>query len=102
MATRAEGGENVTLIAHYSGKKLTLTVPTNAKVGDVVEKAAETLHLKREDLPLSLLYQGNAIDDTVPLDVSRVWNLLICSLQLAAYMYNTQRSYVNVHVFILL
>ena len=60
----------MTLVAHYSGKRLTLTVPTNAKVGDVVQKAAETLHLKKEDLPLSLLYQGNAMDDSVPLDVS--------------------------------
>lgn len=53
----------------YCGKRLSLTVPTTAKVGDVVQKAAETLNLKKEDLPLSLLYQGNPIDDMAPLEV---------------------------------
>ena len=75
MATRAEGGQKVTLLVYYSGKKLAVTVPTTGKVGDVVQKAVETLHLKQEDLPLCLLYQGNAIDDDLPLDVSRVCNL---------------------------
>ena len=71
MATGGGRGE-VTLIANYSGKRLSLTVPTNAKIGDVVQKAVETLGLKKEDLPLSLLYQGNPIDDMTPLDVSDV------------------------------
>ena len=65
----ATGGD-VTLIANYSGKRLCLTVPTNATIGDIVQKAVETLNLKKEDLPLSLLYQGNPIDDMTPLDVS--------------------------------
>ena len=69
MATGQPG--EVTLLATYCGKRLSLTVPTNAKVGEVVQKAAETLNLRREDLPLSLLYQGAPIDDMAPLDVSR-------------------------------
>lgn len=69
----ATGGRSeVTLIAHYCGKKLSLTIPTNAKVGDIVQKAVETLHLKKEDLPLSLIYQGTPVDDAVPLEVSGV------------------------------
>ena len=70
MATGGGKGE-VTLLATYCGKRLSLTVPTNAKVGDVVQKAVETLNLRKEDLPLSLLYQGNPIDDQAPLDVSQ-------------------------------
>lgn len=78
MATGGGHGD-VTLIANYSGKRLSLTVPTNAKVGDVIQKAVETLNLKREDLPLSLFYQGNPIDDMTPLDVSRTVNTsLVC------------------------
>ena len=69
MATAA-GQKEVTLLATYCGKRLSLTVPTKVKVADVVQKAAETLNLKSEDLPLSLLYQGSPIDDTAPLDVS--------------------------------
>lgn len=68
MATGGKG--EVTLLATYCGKRLAVTVPTNAKVGDVVQKAAETLNLRKEDLPLSLLYQGSPIDDMAPLDVS--------------------------------
>ena len=70
MATGGAQGD-VTLIANYGGKRLSLTVPTNAKVGDVVQKAVETLNLRREDLPLSLLYQGSPMDDQAPLEVSR-------------------------------
>lgn len=66
------GGGDVTLIAHYSGKKLSLTIPVKAKVGDIVQKAAETLHLKKEDLPLSLIYQGTPVDDGTPVEVSCV------------------------------
>ena len=66
MATSGD----MTLIAHYSGKRLSLTIPTNAKVGDVVQKAAETLHLKKADLPLSLLYQGVPVDDGVLVEVN--------------------------------
>ena len=68
MATGGQG--EVTLLATYCGKRLSLTVPTSAKVGDVVHKAVETLNLRKEDLPLSLLYQGDPIDDMAPLEVS--------------------------------
>ena len=71
MATGGGSGE-VSLIAHYSGKKLHLCIPSNAKVGDIVQKAVESLNLKEKDLPLSLLYQGTPVDDTVPVDVGRV------------------------------
>ena len=73
MATSINASGDVTLIAHYSGKKLSLTIPTNAKVGDVVQKAAETLHLKQADLPLTLLYQGIPVDDGVLVEVSYSW-----------------------------
>jgi hypothetical protein len=66
----ATAGGEVTLLATYCGKRLSLTVPTSVKVGDVAHKAAETLNLRKEDLPLSLLYQGNPIDDMAPLDVA--------------------------------
>jgi hypothetical protein len=68
MATGGQG--EVTLIATYCGKRLSLTVPTTVKVGDVVHKAVETLNLRKEDLPLSLLYQGDPIDDMAPLEVA--------------------------------
>ncbi|CAI8008617.1 hypothetical protein GBAR_LOCUS5891 [Geodia barretti] len=68
MATGGQG--EVTLLATYCGKRLSLTVPTSAKVGDVVHKAVETLNLRKEDLPLSLLYQGDPIDDMAPLEVA--------------------------------
>ena len=60
MATGG-GANTVTLLVTYSGQKLNLTIPTNAKVGDVIHKAVEGLKLKKEDLPLSLLYQGSPL-----------------------------------------
>ena len=69
MATGG-GANTVTLLVTYSGQKLNLTIPTNAKVGDVIHKAVEGLKLKKEDLPLSLLYQGSPLPDDAPVEVS--------------------------------
>ena len=76
----ATGGDSksVTFLVTYSGQKLSVTIPTNAKVGDVVGKAIETLGLKREDLPLSLLYRGSPLPDDAPVDVSVLYSML-CS-----------------------
>lgn len=71
MATGGgEGNKIAQLVAHYNGQRLLLSIPTTAKVGDVVHKAVEKLKLSTQDLPLSLLYQGTPINDDVPLDVS--------------------------------
>ena len=76
----ATGGDSksVTLQVAYRGKRLLVTVPTNAKVGDIVGKAIENLGLKGEDLPLSLLYQGSPLPDDMSVDVSVLYNML-CS-----------------------
>ena len=76
----ATGGDSksVTLWVAYRGKRLVVTVPTNAKVGDIVGMAKANLGLKGQDLPLSLLYQGSPLPDDMPVDVSVLYSML-CS-----------------------
>lgn len=89
MATGGSG--DVTLIAHYCGKKLSLTIPVKAKVGDIVQKAAETLHLKKEDLPLSLIYQGTPVDDGTPVEVSCAAQVVVGGIR----YYNNSRKHLD-------